>query len=318
MSSLYKVIRAKILSERPTKSIGATDIVAIAGISPYRSFSQAYDRVTGRRSDDDVKDGPMYWGLKLEPVVAEEYAHRNCCRVEKGPIVAHPTYSFMHASLDYLAELPKIGPVVLEIKTTRQANKDWGRPGTREIPPSYYAQVQYQLAITGLARADVALLASGSDFRCYTVSADSVFQAALVEIAMATWSAITGGLTAELAWHAVQEVVKRSAHILRRADWKLYSGLPESEDEPEYIRLEAVERMMTPAQILSSVGRLRLHEVKKLARRIASINAAINNLKAKRDELEHARSQAIAKVAEILLITKSKADEVVTYLASGQ
>lgn len=55
------------------KGIGASDAAAIVGMSTYASaYSVWMEKTEPLRKDDDV-DELAYWGLRLEPVIADEF-----------------------------------------------------------------------------------------------------------------------------------------------------------------------------------------------------------------------------------------------------
>jgi predicted phage-related endonuclease len=74
----------------------------------------------------------------------------------------------MLANLDREVRCPEEGWGILEIKT---ASYHSARSGRRH-PVAYQCQVLHQLAVTGHAWADVAVLIGGQDFRIYRVNRD--------------------------------------------------------------------------------------------------------------------------------------------------
>lgn len=69
---------------------------------------------------------------------------------------------------------------LLEMKTAHSAD-GWGEPNTADIPVYYRAQVQWQMLVTGVGKAFVALLIGGSDYREYVVERDEKDIAVMVE-----------------------------------------------------------------------------------------------------------------------------------------
>jgi putative phage-type endonuclease len=178
------------LRERLT-GIGSSDAAAVAGQSPWRTPVDVWLEKTQRiaaREDEDT--GPTYWGKRLEALVIEEYRNKTGAAIgHQQHLVRHKQYPFMIATLDAIAIHPSGGPRPLEAKTTRWA-REWGEPETDEVPPYYVFQVQHQLAVTGYAVADIAVLIGGSDFRIYQVQRDEGIIDALIKVETEFWQSV--------------------------------------------------------------------------------------------------------------------------------
>lgn len=169
------------LNER-RKGIGGSDCAAICGVSPYRTPLQVWHDKRGeeeRKPDTDA----MLWGRLLEAPVRQRYADVTGRNVRIPETILHnETRSYMLANIDGFTD-DKRG---VEIKTTASA-KDWGEPGTDEIPLPYIFQVQHYMVVTGLEVFDVPVLIGGRDFRIYEVPADKELQAMIVEREAEFW-----------------------------------------------------------------------------------------------------------------------------------
>lgn len=166
--------------------IGASEIAAILGLSPFLGPLDVYGIKKGR-----IKMKPSAekeWGKILQPVVAEQFAKRMGVRVEFWD---KPIYSseraWQRASPDYFVLDQHPQPerkAVLECKTAGlyQA-KSWDRNATNEdgVPEDYVAQVQWQMTVTGMKLAFIAVLIGGSDFRIYRIEHDPVLEEILNE-----------------------------------------------------------------------------------------------------------------------------------------
>ena len=148
-----------------TLGIGGSDISIIAGISKYRTPYELYLDKIGE--GEPQPDNPaMAWGRILEDVIANEFAKRNSLKIKRrNKPKFHKTHKFMMAHVDRLIDDGRI----LEIKTARFADDNWGKPGTDEIPPQYYLQVQHYLEVFDSHEAILAVLIAGSDYREYTI-----------------------------------------------------------------------------------------------------------------------------------------------------
>jgi putative phage-type endonuclease len=181
---MSKEDKTEWLNER-RKGIGGSDAAAICGVSPYRTPLQVWEDkrgLSGVMPDNDA----MLWGRILEPAVRQRYADvtGRAVRVPEG-ILQHPQFNFMLANIDGFTD-DKRG---VEVKTAASP-KEWGDPGTDEIPLLYIFQVQHYMTITGFAVFDVPVLIGGRDFRIYEVPADNELQEMLVEKEAAFWKMV--------------------------------------------------------------------------------------------------------------------------------
>lgn len=173
--------------EARRSGIGGSDAAAAVGISPWVTPFQLYlDKTEGC---EPVESDAMHWGTVLEPVIRREYAEvtgrdvlvpEKAFHWEKWPI------AFAH--VDGLARTNPL-PRLIECKTAR-SDRDWGEPGTDEIPDHYMAQVQHCLMVLGLEVADVAVLFGGSDFRLYEVPADRELQELIADAEREFWACV--------------------------------------------------------------------------------------------------------------------------------
>ena len=197
--------REEFLARRRA-GIGGSDISAILGLNPYKSQYSLWLDKTGRAPDED-RDADalerMYWGSTLEDVVAKHYATSRSVRVQRiNEMLRHPSCEIAVANVDRAIVADgsrarwdeKAGRVagatgLLEVKTAHalaMSGAQWGEPGTDEVPQSYWLQCQWYMGISGLDRADVAVLFGGQKFAVYTIAADPIFND-LLESARDWW-----------------------------------------------------------------------------------------------------------------------------------
>lgn len=165
--------------------IGASEIAAIVGLSPYESVLDVYLRKIGEAPDR--ADTPhMRWGRLLESVIADRYAEEYCVDLVDGETARHPEHAFMVATPD---RIWKDGSRLVEIKnvSARRAH-EWGEPWTSQIPERYYLQVLWQMAVTGTECVDVVALIGGHDLRVYTAERDPTLESWLVDIGREFWN----------------------------------------------------------------------------------------------------------------------------------
>ncbi|AZN35494.1 YqaJ viral recombinase family nuclease [Iodobacter ciconiae] len=170
--------------------IGSSDAAAAIGLSPYKSPLSLWLEKTHRRPPDDLSEKEaVIWGTVLEPVLATVYAQRTGLKVRKvNAVLQDPDYPFMLANLDREVLGHPDGTGVLEIKTASYFSAPQWEDG---IPVAYQCQVLHQLAVTGHAWADVAVLIGGQDFRIYRIQRDEDKIADLIRLVSVFWQHIT-------------------------------------------------------------------------------------------------------------------------------
>jgi putative phage-type endonuclease len=171
------------------QGIGSSDAAVAVGLSPYKSPLSLWLEKTNRKLAVDLSEKEaVIWGTVLEPVLAKVYAARTGRRVRRvNAVLQHPDYPFMLANLDREV-VGKADCGILEIKTAGYHSAPQWEDG---IPVAYQCQVLHQLAVTGHAWADVAVLIGGQDFRIYRIERDDDKIADLIERESQFWVCVT-------------------------------------------------------------------------------------------------------------------------------
>ncbi|WP_338890914.1 lambda-exonuclease family protein [Aeromonas rivipollensis] len=151
--------------------IGSSDAAVAVGLSPYKCPLTLWLEKTARKAPDDISQKEaVLWGAELEPVLAKVYAKRTGYKVRRvNAVLQHPEHTFMLANLDREVVGHPDGPGILEIKTASYHSAPQWEEG---VPVAYQCQVLHQLAVTGHAWAEVAVLIGGQDFRIYRIERD--------------------------------------------------------------------------------------------------------------------------------------------------
>jgi putative phage-type endonuclease len=183
--------REEWLAVRRT-GVGASEVAAVLGLSPYEDALAVYARKVGAMPDTASNEA-MEWGLALEPVIAEQYAKRTGRTISGGGfrIYRDPKYPHRLATLDREQidpEFPK--PGVLEVKTSGDYADDWSEA---EIPLPYAVQVQHQLAVSGLTWGTIACLFRGQRLRYFDREPHAALQAKIAERIDAFWERVKTG-----------------------------------------------------------------------------------------------------------------------------
>jgi putative phage-type endonuclease len=168
------------------RGIGSSDAAVAVGLSPYKSPLELWLEKTDRQAPPDLAaNDAVFWGATLEHIIATVYAERTGVKVRRlNAVLQHPEYPFMLANLDRVVQHPTDGNGILEVKTAGVNSARFWEDG---VPESYQCQVLHQLAVTGKAWCDVAVLIGGQDFRVYRVVRDDEKIADLIEREVKFW-----------------------------------------------------------------------------------------------------------------------------------
>ena len=168
--------------------IGGSDIGAIAGVDPYRTKLDVYMEKKGL-IDKKPLTPPMYWGNRLEPIVAEEFSSRMGLKIKKANFVKHHNISYFGGHPDYYVINDK-GYVLhgVEVKTAGfYKHADWGQEGTDDVPDAYNLQCQWYMFLTGLGLFYMPTLIGGNEFRIYVIERNDKIISSIKEMAKAFW-----------------------------------------------------------------------------------------------------------------------------------
>ncbi|MEN8281419.1 YqaJ viral recombinase family protein [Acinetobacter gerneri] len=171
LAETKKLTQAEWLAIR-RQGIGSSDAAAACGLNPYMSMLELWMIKTGRvkQAIDDESEGhaPLYWGKRLEPLVAEYYSMHTNHKVRRvNAVLQHPDpeLHFMLANLDY-AIVGNDEVQVLECKTAGEYGAKLWRDG---VPLYVLCQVQHQLAVTGKKAAHICVLLCGHETKIFKV-----------------------------------------------------------------------------------------------------------------------------------------------------
>jgi putative phage-type endonuclease len=191
------------LEERRT-GLGASDVAAIFGVSPYKSALALYHEKRGDLPIPDSEREALYWGRMLEEPIAARYADETGRRVERCPpyeIRRHPTHPFLIATLDAVASAapglppPAGGPGTVEIKNAGFFRRDQWRD---EPPLAFLIQANHQMAVTGFEWASLAALVGGSEFFWTDLARNNAFIEVLIRKAGEFWQRVRDGVPPEV------------------------------------------------------------------------------------------------------------------------
>lgn len=176
--------------------IGASEIAAVAGLNPHASPWDVWCRKTGLAPDIEP-NAPMEWGHRLEPAIRQKYVDDTREMVYVPPeSLFHKENKWARATPDGLILSEHLQPGnprnwkhLLQCKNVGY----WVEKAWSAAPPAYVQlQEHWEMYVTGLDRADVAVLIGGNEYRCYSIHRDDKVISDLVTIGEDFWKKVEG------------------------------------------------------------------------------------------------------------------------------
>ena len=183
---------AEWLAERE-KGIGASDVAAILGLSPWETPFSLWLKKT-HQVEPEPENEAMLMGHMLEEVVVKRWEMETGEKAIKASaadiIYVHPEHDFLRATPDRVIRGRK---KILECKTTvTQIDQE-------DLPIHWVCQVQYQMYVTGIHEADLAWLVSGRYFGYAHIPYDEDFANFIAEKVAEFWNdCVIGGKEPDL------------------------------------------------------------------------------------------------------------------------
>lgn len=192
----YVGLTPEQLEARKTR-LGASDIGALMGVSPWRSREELAQKKSGHPEAPWSEHPRLFWGNCLEPSVARGIAQLTGWQIAEGREVPHPSADLeklLVSTLDFVivnGHDDFASPGVLELKNVTKRSFDSWPKG--EPAPYYWWQVQAQLACTGWAFGVLGVLVDGWDCRLFTIPRDEEAIATLESEVVLFWEYIKKG-----------------------------------------------------------------------------------------------------------------------------
>ncbi len=177
-------LSAEQLAMRRT-GIGASEIAAVCGVSPFASPIDVWRRKVGL-ADEEEANQAMIAGIMLEPAICDWYAQEmGGVKLLSCPTMRHPEHEWAIATPDrvyaddarYLVQCKNVG--------LRMADH-WGED-PQAIPEDYRLQIEWEMLVAGADRCDVVVLIGGQTLRIYPITRDRELGESLLRIAGAFW-----------------------------------------------------------------------------------------------------------------------------------
>ncbi len=150
------------------KGIGGSDAAAILGLSRYKSSLQVYLEKIGELEPQEDNDR-MYWGRKLEDIVADEYKERTKHVVLRSDPIWNLEHEWFRCNPDRLIHGGERGLGVLECKTASEYVKsEWDD----RVPEEYLIQLMHNIGVCDATWGALAVLIGGNDYRIFEFERD--------------------------------------------------------------------------------------------------------------------------------------------------
>lgn len=163
--------------------IGASEIAAVLGLSPWESAFSLWQRKAGRIGPAPETD-EMTWGKYLEEPIAHRFADTHPeLRVTRTGTWASREHPWQLCNPDRLA-----GRIPIECKFAPYGD-GFGPSGSGEFPVYYRCQLQQQCAVLGAPYGWLVALV-GASYREYLVDADPLDAGVLTARGGAFWSSL--------------------------------------------------------------------------------------------------------------------------------
>ncbi len=162
--------------------VGASDIAAIMGISPWSTPFQIWASKIAEIPEDEGNE-QMRWGRILENVILDEWEAENWAVNARDQLIRSTDVPIMMATPDGITLTPDFKPAVAEAKNRSEWSWD-------SIPEHYHAQVQWQLAVTGYQIGYLIVLFAGRHLETFEIEADHDYQTRQILAAGEFWKLV--------------------------------------------------------------------------------------------------------------------------------
>jgi putative phage-type endonuclease len=161
--------------EARRSSLGASEVAAVLGLSPWQTPLSVYMAKMGVRNE--IPENLAYFGRALEPVIAKwiEDTSDEVSRLHDGFSARAEAWPWLTVSPDritYDDESLSVHPIPVELKTSSAFGRDKWSEG---VPLFYQAQVQAQIAVLDAPYGWLAVLHGGNEPELYRIERDDDF-----------------------------------------------------------------------------------------------------------------------------------------------
>ena len=200
------------------RMISASKVPAILGLSRWQSQFALWHEMAGTVSVEPLVGEHLDWGHDVEASLAKWWLRHNPgwnLNVERDGrtelTYTDPALPFPNvATLDRRARRGRRFHII-ECKTARDIDT-WGQPGDPDaIPADYYAQVMFQMGVSGIRSASLVVLGFGTP-EIHPVEFDPALYDAIVARCAAWWQSLDDGTPPDLDDHVTTYDTIRGMH----------------------------------------------------------------------------------------------------------
>jgi predicted phage-related endonuclease len=185
--------------------IGASEIAAVVGLSPYMGPIDLWLLKTGQLEREQLDSDLLWFGTALEPIIARRYEMLSGEQVLRGTditkefanvqehvlsphgenvIVARADAPWMMCTPDGIVANKQRG---LEMKNCRFKGEEWGAAGTDHVPDHFRIQTTWQMAVCNFPEWDLVPFFNGNHLETFRIRRDFDLEGELIEAGRAFW-----------------------------------------------------------------------------------------------------------------------------------
>lgn len=197
--------------------VGASEVPAICGVSPFKSSWDIWAEKVGLAQPQPPNEA-MRLGSILEPALLD-WAHREIAPLKRNVqrVVRLSGRCRLRATLDAVFRVnDHIEPLEVKVGTAYSPrSREWGEPGTDEVPLDVKLQVQAQLMACQADAGHVLALLPGPRLAHYSVRADRTLQEEIKDRVIDFWYYVKRRIPPRdsVPSPAVFQAIKRSANL---------------------------------------------------------------------------------------------------------
>ncbi len=164
------------------KGIDACDAAAIMGVDKKKNILDIYIEKTRRTKKINIMEDALYWDLKLEELVAREFAFRSGKKVRKGSGQQYDKdYKYMITNIDRTVNGEN---GILECKVVKN---DEAKDFEEDLLNSYLVQAQHSMKVKGADAYYIAALINSERFIYKKIDRDDNFISKIIETEKDFW-----------------------------------------------------------------------------------------------------------------------------------
>lgn len=175
------------------RKIGGSDVAVILGLSKFKTPMELWAEKTGAIEPPDLSDNDnVVAGNVMEDAIADLTAWRlskrdgRTVKLRRSNLtITNPKYPWLTAHIDRDIVGEDRG---VEIKNVgARAARDWGEPGTDQIPDYYLPQPHTYMIVKGYPSWVVSAYFGGGDLRLYDIEFNQDFADIIIEATHKFW-----------------------------------------------------------------------------------------------------------------------------------